>query len=207
MSALLARPHRKFALEGDPDPSVINDEAPEDVRWETQNPRSLKNARDVRRDSYGICSRFDWSLSPDVFTAYYQRELLQDATTQMSGILARLAGYSPGDVHRIRVSTIIALIVTNGVNWPVLTWLTPQLPGVSPPIKDRRAVMRALTAWDAALAVKGFEPLTLEQRRRVLPVTKMANHVASPRPRPSRRCEQRRARRQTCAPMLGVEGP
>jgi hypothetical protein len=200
MTALLVRPRRKFALEADPDPSVIVDEAPEEPRWEVQNPRSVKNARDVRRDSYGICSRFDWTLSPDPFTAYHQRELLQDATTQMSGILARLAGYSSGDVHRIRVSTIIALVVTNGDNWPVLTWLTPQLHSVSPPIKDRRAVMRALTAWDEALAVKGFQPLTLEQRRRVLPVTKMGSSV-SPRPRPSRRCAQRRARRLTCAPM------
>jgi hypothetical protein len=189
-----------------PDPSEIDPQAPEPARWEIQNPRSVKNGRDVRRDASAISSRFDWTQSPDDYTVYLQRALLVDATTQMSGILARMAGYARGDVHRIRVSTIIALIVTNGDNWPVLHWLAPQLAAASPPIKDRRAVMRALSTWDEALAVKGFEPLTLEQRRRVLPASKMTPPLLSPRPGPSRRCAQRRACRLTCAPTIGVAG-
>jgi hypothetical protein len=188
------------------DPSAIDPQAPEPVRWEVQNPRSIKNGRDVRRDAHAICSRFDWGQSPEPHTAHLQRDLLQDAATQMSGILARIAGYTPGDVHRIRVSTIIALIVTNYDHWRVLHWLTPQLPHASPPIKDRRAVMRALSAWDAALAVKGFEPLTLEQRRRVLPSPKMATPV-SPRPGRSRRCAQRRARRRIYTQTPAAPGP
>jgi hypothetical protein len=49
----LRHPIRSALDDHDPDPTIVDLQAPEPERWEIQNPRSvcLKNARDVRRDT------------------------------------------------------------------------------------------------------------------------------------------------------------